>query len=189
MILAVVTSHQRSWGKVSVILFSGVGSHVTITYDALVSLTTPPYMEPHSTGPLLWKWDSIVQDPQTPPHPDMVDHCTGPPTLRHWTLLYSPHQYWHWWPRMEICSKLFTWGTPPALTSGGYWSTYVWQGAVRTLLEYFHVKYWEIKKQAHYWIGFVHAIKNTDGKCLIKIFTQDAAECDWISNWEKVAFW
>ena len=33
-----------------------------------------------------------------------------------------------WWPRLEACSNLFTWGPPPVLTFGG-WSTYGgWEG-------------------------------------------------------------
>ena len=34
-----------------------------------------------------------------------------------------------WWPSLETCSNLFTWGPPlpPVLTSGGHWSTHGWQ--------------------------------------------------------------
>ena len=46
----------------------------------------------------------------------------------HWTSLYrdppvqGPLASYIWWPRLETCSNLFTWGPPPlVLTFGRYW--------------------------------------------------------------------
>ena len=68
------------------------------------------------------------------------------------TSLYkSPPQIWDpltpsdiWWPLLETCSNLFTWGPSPlGLTSDGHWSIAKW--VVHILLECFLVLFTKIR--------------------------------------------
>ena len=78
----------------------GERSHVDITHDAL---------------------DLTIQDPgptpsSSPPHssPEMVPNCTGPSPCPTTTSEI-------WWPRVEACLNLFTWGTHPFTGADIWW--------------------------------------------------------------------
>ena len=96
----IFTVRQRSCGKV---IFSVVsashsvqGHHVTIACDAL-DLTSSHQMSAPVGGSSCEHYPWCIGP-----------HCTGPPASD------------FWWPRLETCSNLLTWGPPLVLTSGGY---------------------------------------------------------------------
>ena len=86
------------------------------TQDAL-DLTIQGFLPP-------WTWNLTIKGPPDPIPLSQARDLTvqgplsgpGPPSDI-------------WWPRLETCLNLFTWGslTPKVQISGGYWGTYSWQ--------------------------------------------------------------
>ena len=91
----------------------GEGSDVIITHDALdLTIQEPP------PGPVRWTWDPTVQAPPTsPPVKPLLGTSGGQdwrPVLTCSPENPSPTSPDIWWPRLETCSKLYTWGTLPS---------------------------------------------------------------------------
>ena len=140
-----ITTRQRSYGKVtfSVVSVSHSvrrGCHVTITHNTLnltvqkhsIPRSIPPLdMAPHCTEnpwpqPPPGHETSLYRDSSPLPVLTSGDNPRGSPG--HGTSLYRALRPIHpfltstdiWWPRLKICSNLFTWGPDPqVLTFGG----------------------------------------------------------------------
>ena len=97
-------------------------SLVTITHDALALTVQDPLALafPPSRHGDPWPWSPLP--------------CMGTPgpTSSRYGTWYPPASD-IWWPSLEICSSLFTSGSPSTLVliSGGHWSRCGWQAGVK----------------------------------------------------------
>ena len=94
-------------------------------------------------------------------------HCTGlapyPPDIRHGTP--SPPASYIWWPFLETCSNLFTWGSPP--------HTHIWGPPIGWM----HVLLASGRYASH-WNAFLSTMKMRSICCLCFLRIRVASKCE-----------